>query len=98
MAVVSLMRFAGDPDELWTKVREHVEPVTSRLAPKHGGILNVVARTDDGVLVINLWESQEGRRAMSEEPEGQAAVRSSGVPMPEIEAYEVLSHRIDAVG
>jgi hypothetical protein len=89
------MRFAGDPDELWARVRDHVEPVTSRLAPGHGGILNVVARTDDGVLVINVWESEDGRRAMSAEPEVQEAVRSSGVPMPQVEAYEVLAHRID---
>jgi hypothetical protein len=94
MAVVSIMRFSGDPDELWAKVRDHVEPVTSRLAPQHGGVANIVARSDDGVLVINLWESSEGRQAMAGEPEVQEAVRSSGVPIPHVEAFEVLSHRI----
>jgi hypothetical protein len=90
VAVVTLMRFSGDPDELEAKVREHVEPVSSRLSPKHGRLGNVLARAADGIVVINLWESEEGRRAMSAEPEIQAAVAGAGLPRPEHEVLEVL--------
>jgi hypothetical protein len=94
VAVVSMMRFVGDPDELFAKVRDHVDPVTSRLSEKHGGLANVVARTDDGILVINLWEHEEGRQAMAEEPEVQEAVRSVGMPPPQFDGFEVLSLRV----
>ncbi len=96
MAVMSLMRFAGDPDELFAKVRDHVDPVTNRLSPKHGRISSVVARTDEGILVVNLWGSEEGRQAMADEPEVQQAVRGAGLPRPEVEAFEVLTHHLDA--
>ena len=94
MAVVSMMRFAGDPDELFVKVRDQVDPVTGRLSPKHGGLGNIVARTDDGILVINLWESHEGREAMAEEPEVRQAVGSAGLPRPQVDVLEVLAHRL----
>ena len=95
MAVVTLMRFAGDPDELFAKVRDRVDPVTSRLSPAHGRISNVVARTDEGILVVNLWSSEDGRQAMAEEPEVQQAVMGAGLPRPDVQVFEVLAHHMD---
>jgi hypothetical protein len=95
VAVVSMMRFAGDPDDLFAKVRDSVDPVTARLSPEHGRIANVVARTGDGILVINIWRDEAGRQAMSEEPEVQEAVRSAGLPPPQLDAFEVLALRLD---
>ena len=94
VAILSMMRFEGDADELFAKVRDQVDPVTSRLSPKHGRLANIVARTGEGVLVINLWESEAGRQAMAEEPEVQEAVRSAGLPRPQLDAYEVLALRV----
>jgi hypothetical protein len=94
MAVVSMMRMSGDPDELSAKVREHMRPVGRELAPKHGGLGNIVARTDDGIMVINLWESEEGRHAMAEEPKVQEALRAGGFPPPAFEGFEVLDMTI----
>jgi hypothetical protein len=54
--------------------------VADRPAEKHGGLLNIVACTDDGVLMINLGENAEGRQAMAEEPEIQGAIRRLGCP------------------
>ena len=90
MPVVSMMTFAGDPDELAAKIAEHVAPVSMRLAPTHGGLANIVARTDDGLLLINLWENDEGRHTMAAEPEIQAAVRAAGLPQPAFDGHEVL--------
>ena len=53
MPVVSTMRYTGDSDELAAKIEEHILPISMQLAPKHGGLANIVARTDDGVLIIN---------------------------------------------
>jgi hypothetical protein len=89
MPVVSMMRIEGNPEELVSKLR-NVTEVGRRLAPKHGGMLNILARTDTGVIVVNLWETEEGRHAMAEEPEVQQALQSSGLPRPAFEGYEVV--------
>ena len=95
MAVVSMMRIPGDPDDLIARFREHLEPVGERLAEKHGGLATISARDgDNGILVINLWETEEGRHAMAEEPEIQQAIRAAGFPAPAFEGYEVLQYRV----
>jgi hypothetical protein len=93
MAVISMMRMSGDTDELAQKL-EGIREVGRRLAPKHGGLGTIAAKTDDGILVINLWENEEGRHAMAEEPEVKEALESAGLPMPNFEGYEVLDMRI----
>lgn len=86
-----MMRIAGDADALAAAMREHVQPLARRLAEKHGGIASIVARDGDaGLLVINLWETEEGRHAMAAEPEIQDALRAAGFPAPQFEGYEVL--------
>jgi hypothetical protein len=90
MAVVSMMRVPGDPAQLEAAAREHLTEATERLGEKHGRIFSVAAKTDDGLLLINLWEHEEGRHAMAEEPEIQEGLRAAGFPPPQFEAYEVL--------
>jgi len=90
VAFISMMRMHGDPDELSGKIMEHVRPVARRLSPKHGGLGTILARTEDGVLAINLWTSVEGRQAMAAEPEMQEAVVAAGLPQPDFEALEIV--------
>ena len=93
MAVISMMRMSGDTDELVQKL-EGIREVGRRLAPKHGGLGTIAAKTDDGILVINLWENEEGRHAMAEEPEVLEALQAAGLPTPNFEGYEVVDMRI----
>jgi hypothetical protein len=94
MAVVSMMRVPGDADQLAAAIREHVDPVAQRLSQKHGGLANIVARDrDGGLLMINLWETEEGRHAMAAEPEIRQAVQAAGLPTPAFEGHEVLRIR-----
>jgi hypothetical protein len=94
MPVVSMMRIAGDPDDLEARLDEHVAPVSERLATKHGGLLNIVARDGDaGILVINVWETEEGRHAMAQEPEILSALAAAAFPTPAFEGYEIISLR-----
>ena len=44
--------------------------------------------------MINLWENDEGRHAMAEEPEVQEALQAGGFPQPAFEGYEVLDMTI----
>ena len=85
MAVVSMMNFSGDSDELAAKLREHVRPVGMELAPKHGGLGTIVARTDDGVMVINLWENEEGRHCDGRGAGGSGSARVRRLPAARVQ-------------
>ena len=90
MAVISMMRISGDSDDLAGKIREHLGPVGREVAPGLGGLGTIVCKTDDGILVINLWENDEGRHQMAADPRVQQSIQASGFPQPAFEGYEVL--------
>jgi hypothetical protein len=90
MPVVSMMHVSGDADDLAARANEHLRPVAGRLAEKHGLLATIIAREEGGLLLINLWEGEEGRHAMAEEPEVQEAVRAAGFPEPRFEGHEVI--------
>jgi hypothetical protein len=93
MPVVSMMRMAGDPDDLLAR-SENLMTISESLAAKHGGLLNVVARDGDaGILIINVWETEEGRHAMAQEPAILEELASAGLPAPAFEGYEIASLR-----
>ena len=69
MAYLTLIRIPGNSDELLAD--DTMPRNVERLGPKHGLIANVRAATDDGILVVNLWESKEGSEAMAQEPDVQ---------------------------
>jgi hypothetical protein len=90
MAVVSMMRIAGDADELAAKMREMREWMVP-LAESHGALANIVARDrGGGLLVVNVWETEEGRHAMAQEPEVRAALEGAGIGPPAFEGYEII--------
>jgi len=93
MAVVSMMNFTGDTDALYSKMQTMTE-VARGLARKHGGLGTIIARTDDGILVLNLWENEEGRHSMAEEPSVQESLAFAGLPAPAFTGYEVLEMHI----
>ncbi len=89
MAYLTLIRIPGDTDELLAddQMRSNVE----RFGPEHGLIFNARCATDDGMLVVNLWQSKEGSEAMAQQPEVQEARAQSGVSPDQVrfEHYEV---------
>jgi predicted ester cyclase len=98
MAVISVMSIHGDSDELLTQLQATVDPVAAVKAPQYGGISSTVVRTDDGIKIFNLWETEEGRRRMANDPEIRAALHEAGFPPPSFTGYEVLSVRSAAEG
>ncbi len=60
MRRLTIIRASGDPDELLASKREHIDPVMKRKAKEYGHLIHIAARSDDGLVVINLWESEEG--------------------------------------
>jgi hypothetical protein len=86
MKIVTIMRFAGDPDDLLARKQRYVDPVTARVAPTAGGLAHVTAKTPDSLLLINVVEST-GSAGLR--PEVADALRRSGLPQPMREDYDV---------
>ena len=92
MKVVSIMEFQGDPEELREKMSK-VNEVAERKATEYGGVSSTVVKTDDGVMVINMWDSADGRHRMGDDPEIRQALQEAGMPPPSARGYDVLEHR-----
>jgi hypothetical protein len=90
--VVSIMEFSGNPDEVLGKMKD-VEEVASRKASEYGGISSTVVKTDDGVMIINFWDSEDGRHRMGDDPEIRQAIQDAGMPPPNAKGYEVIQHQ-----
>ncbi|HEX6491534.1 MAG TPA: hypothetical protein VF002_09220 [Gaiellaceae bacterium] len=90
--VVSIMEFSGEPRELRDKL-SGISEVAGRKAAEYGGISSTVVKTEDGIMIINLWDNEQGRHQMADDPEIQQAVRDAGMPPPNAKGYEVLEHR-----
>jgi hypothetical protein len=45
-------------------------------------------------MIINLWDNDEGRHAMAQEPKVLEALQAGGFPQPAFEGYEVLDMTI----
>ncbi|GAC1324588.1 MAG: hypothetical protein NVSMB25_22250 [Thermoleophilaceae bacterium] len=91
MAILTTFKIIGDPDELLALKKEHVDPVTMELAPKHGGISHTVVKTSDGLMMLNLWQDETG---MNEVADHVAPIaQKAGLPRPQDhQQYEVLQH------
>lgn len=91
MAIVTTMRLEGDPDELLRNKREIIDPISMELAPQHGGIAHICARSDDGLLIVNLWENEEGMEKVAEQVGAKA--EAAGLPKPvDWHQYELVQH------
>ncbi len=80
MAIVTMFRVPGDPDELLQRKQEVVDPLLQEHAPKNGGIEHITAKTEDGLLIINVSESEEGSNAIADQVRPRA--EEAGLPAP----------------
>lgn len=53
--------------------------IEQRLGMPVGLLARVVAPSDDGILLVSLWASEDLRRASNDDPTHQEAVRASGI-------------------
>jgi steroid delta-isomerase-like uncharacterized protein len=90
MAVLSVMKIEGEPDDLIARLQTTIDPVAARKGPQYGGISSTVVRLDDGIKIFNLWQTEEGRHQMAADPDIQAALRTAGFPEPSFTGYEVV--------
>ena len=78
MAYLTIARIAGDPDRLLDDYRA-TSTLMDGVGRDHGLIVHAGARTSDGLLVVNLWPSQDSSEAAAADPRRLAALQSAGL-------------------
>ena len=80
---LTFARFAGDGDRLLEEYRKHAATMAG-VGRDHGLILHSAARTDAGLLVVNVWPSKAGSEAAARDPRRRAVLQGGGIQPGEI--------------
>jgi hypothetical protein len=78
MAYLTIARLDGDPHRLLADYRRTSE-LMDGVGRDHGLILHAGARTDDGLLIVNLWPSRDGSESAAADPRRSAALLRVGL-------------------
>ena len=85
MAVVVVSTHSGDPKDLLAKY----DKVVAKLEPPAGRITHTCVILDDGIRVVNMFETEDQARASFERPEFVQALRDAGMPQAERQTLQV---------
>src|SRR5262245_37003651 len=78
VAYLTIARIGGDARRLLAGYRRTSE-LMDRVGQDHGLVLHAAAQTSDGLLIVNLWPSQDGSEAAANDPRRLAAMRQEAV-------------------
>lgn len=93
MAILTTFKLSGDPGELFAIAQEKVGPLAREAGAANGRIATTIVRTGNGLMYVNVWESEEGMRRAAQQV-GPVA-RESGMPEQEDwQMYEVVLHDV----
>ena len=97
MAYLTIARFSGDPEALLEQY-ERASETMSGVGRDHGLILHAAAKTDDGMLVVNLWPSKDESEAAARDPRRLGVLEQTGLTPDDIsrEHYEIASYEVFA--
>jgi heme-degrading monooxygenase HmoA len=87
MAVMAIVRYTGDSEELKYGLARMLA-LAERRRPE-GFRFHSSAVTDDGIVLVGIWSSEEAFRAWRRDPDFQIEFRRTGMPRPSQE--EMLS-------
>ena len=88
MPVLAILRAEGDPDDLLV-MYDKTLPAATAHAPVRPDI-HVCARTDSGIVIVDVWASREDAlRGVVENDEFQARWDAAGWPEETVEVYEI---------
>ena len=89
---LTVIKVKGDTDKL-VEAMAGTEEVFQRKAPEHGILFSCRARTDDGVVIVNLWPDAESSDRAFQDPEIQEALgkmMSETDGQPQRDHYDVI--------
>jgi hypothetical protein len=99
MAVAFVMRFPGATLEQYDEVIELMGFSHNGTVTMEGAVFHWVAATDDGIVVTDVWESDETFQRFADEQIGPFT-KQVGIAEPEVTRHEVyntlVSERIGA--
>lgn len=75
MSVLVLVRMQGKTDRLL----DAADRLAEAFGMPDGLTAQIAAPTDEGIVIMQLWESEEQRQAANESPEGREALLQSGL-------------------
>jgi hypothetical protein len=67
MAYLTITRIRGDRERLYEGYRQTAEAM-AEVGRDNGILLHAAAKTDDGLLIVNLWPSQAGSEGAARDP------------------------------
>jgi hypothetical protein len=65
MAILTMFEIHGNTDQLVAKMNQLFDADANKLAGEHGGLSSTVVGTEQGVMVVNRWESERGMEAFA---------------------------------
>jgi hypothetical protein len=93
MAVLVVARLEGDPEELASRILQHLSPAMDEISPALGARWHALAKAADGVVVVDVWESGDGLQRALADPSVQQAIVAGGLPQPHIDVYDLVDYR-----
>ena len=96
MAVLTMFKIPGDPDDLLPRMKETIDPIVEPVARENGAIEHIKCRADDGVLIVNLWETLEGSEKTAEQvrPKIEEAVGGDAPAPTDWQSFEIADRRV----
>ena len=91
MAILTMFEVHGDPDEILATQEEKIVPEARRLAAENGGVWQTVVKTKNGLMMLNLWDNEEGMKRVAEQI--RPIAEKAGLEQAGWRQYEVLRHR-----
>ena len=92
MSVLMIAKFPGDPEALKVacdKADDELEAKFGTRMPP-GATHHVCATSDDGLFIVDVWESEEVLRGMLQSPEFGETVVAAGFPSPAEADIQIL--------
>jgi ketosteroid isomerase-like protein len=88
MSVLAIFRWQGDSESLLATVDKELEHPVARDRPHRR--MHVRGRGDDGMVIVDVWDSEEDFRAMMDDPQFQKNLQDAGTPEPDaLELFDV---------
>ena len=90
MPILVLFAWRGQPDSLVAAYHREMADAPSVTVDQPQRTLHVFASREDGAVVMDLWENEDGFRRMMDDPEFRRNVEAADWPSdPKVVIYEV---------
>ena len=95
MAYLTIARISGDPERLLDGYHRTAD-VMSGVGRDHGLIAHAAAKTDEGLVIVNLWPSEDCSQAAATDPRRGAVIRQHDLDPSRLhyEHHEVAGYEV----